>query len=124
MKKLIGLEGGTNETWFKVLGIKEATIKIYPSIKDGKVMSALETGFFEDFWKYKKEVVVPGYYAIVAGNAVCAAEGIKDALGRLEPKDGEYIDGDYKAIAVNPTCVEIYAAADFDEQVRRICDAG
>ncbi len=79
MINLIGMEGGHNETWFKVLDTKETTIKIYPSIKDGKVMSALETGLSQDFFKYK---------------------------------------------AVNPNCVEIWAVADYDKQVRRVCNAG
>jgi hypothetical protein len=111
MEKLIGLEGGHNETWFKVLDTKETTVKNYPSIKDGKVQSVLDVDM-DDFLRHKKEVVVSGHFAMVAGNAVCAAEGIKDALGT-----------EYSAVAVNPNCVEIYSVADYDEQVKRACES-
>jgi hypothetical protein len=110
MKRLIGLKGGNDATYFEVLDVKETTVKIYPSIKDGKVMSALETGLSHDFFKHKKEVAVLGYFATVAGNAVCAAEGIKDTLGI-----------GYKAIAVNPNCVEIYSCTDYNAELERVC---
>lgn len=112
MKKLIGLTGGENGTFFKVLDVRAATVKIYPSIKDGKVMSVLDVGFSQDFWKYKKEIAVPGHSATIAGNAVCAASHIADILEGC------------KAIAVNPFTVEVYSIADYNEQVRRVCDAG
>jgi hypothetical protein len=105
MKTLIGLTGGENGTFFEVLDVKETTVKIYPSIKEGKVLSVLEVGLSQDFWKYKKEVAVPGYYATVAGNAVCAASEITDTL-----------DG-YKAIAVNPFTVEVYSIADYERGI-------
>ncbi|MDD3921445.1 MAG: hypothetical protein PHO41_09770 [Eubacteriales bacterium] len=111
MKNIMGLEGGSNATWFKVLAIQDTTVKVYPSIKDGKVLSVLEVGFSDDFWKYKKEVAVKGHYAIVQGNAVCAAEGILDVLGW----------DDYKAVAVAPTFVEIYSCADYNAELERVC---
>lgn len=109
MENLIELKGGSNGTWYKVLDVKETTVKIYPSIKEGKVMSALEVGLSMDFFKYKKEVAVPGHYATVAGNAVCAEEGIKDALGM-----------GYKAVAVAPAFVEIYTVADYNAELERV----
>lgn len=112
MKKLIGLEGGHDNTWFKVLDVKDTAVKIYPSIKNGKVQSVLDVDM-DDFLRHKKEFVVSGHFATVAGNAVCAAEGIKDTFG-----------AEYTAIAVNPHCVEIYSIAAYDEQVRRVCNAG
>jgi len=123
MEKLIGLKGGSDATYFEVLDVKETTVKIYPSIKDGKVMSALEVGLSPDFFKYKKEVAVPGHFATVAGNAVCAAEGIMDFL-EGEPLEKRY-DGEfsakYRAIAVNPNCVEIYSCADYNAELERVC---
>jgi len=126
MEKLISLEGGHNGTWFKVLDTKETTVKIYPSIKDGKVLSVLETGFSQDFWKYKKEVAISGHFAMVAGNAVCAAEGILDFLegSTMDERYGSQFNAKYKAQAINPNCVEIWAIADYNEQVRRVCNAG
>lgn len=123
MKNIIGLKGGSDATFFEVLDVKETTVKIYPSIKNGKVLSPLEVALDEEFFKHKKEVAIPGHYAVVAGNAVCAAEGIKDFLegAPLEKRhDGEFA-AKYKAIAVNPNCVEIYAVADYNEQVERVC---
>lgn len=122
MKKLIGLKGGSDATYYAVLGVKETTVKIYPSIKDGKVMSALEVGLSPDFFKYKKEVAVPGHYAVVAGNAVSAAEGIKDFLegAPLEKRyDGEF-SAKYAAVAVNPNCVEIYTVSDYNAELERV----
>lgn len=113
MKNIIGLEGGTNGTWFKVLAIQDTTVKVYPSIKNGKALSVLDVGFSDDFWKYKKEIAVPGYYAIVAGNAVCAADGILDALG-----------DDYRAVAVAPTFVEIYSCVNYNAELERVCSNG
>ncbi len=113
MKKLIGLTGGENETFFKTLDVKECTVNIYPSIKNGKVQSALDVAMDKDFFKCKKEVAIPGHYAVVTGNAVSAAVYIERHLGNS-----------YKAIAVNPYTVEIYAIADYNEQVRRVCNAG
>jgi hypothetical protein len=105
---IIGLKGGNDSTYFEVLDVKETIVKIYPSIKDGKVLSVLDTGFSADFWKHKKEVPVPGNYAIVAGNAVCAASGIIGALGAA-----------YKAIAVSPATVEFYRAADYELELAK-----
>ncbi len=123
MKKLIGLKGGSDATYFEVLDVKETTVKIYPSIKNGKVLSDLEVGLSQDFFKYKKEVAVPGHFAIVAGNAVCAEEGIMDFLegAPLEKRhDGEFI-AKYNAVAVNPNCVEIYGCADYNAELERVC---
>jgi|LSQX01.3.fsa_nt_gb hypothetical protein len=123
MKNIIGLKGGSDATFFEVLDVKETTVKIYPSIKDGKVMSALEVGLSQDFFKYKKEIAIPGHYAVVAGNAVCAADGILDVLEGvpLDVRNSGQFAAKYKAIAVNPNCVEIYAVADYNEQVERVC---
>lgn len=111
MEKFIGMTGGENETFFKVLDVKETIVKIYPSIKNGKIQSALDVAMDEEFFKHKKEIAIPGYYAIVSGNAVSAGVYISDALG-----------SEYKATAVNPNCVEIWTVADYDEQVRRVCN--
>jgi hypothetical protein len=111
MQNLIGLTGGKDATFFEVLDIKNTVIKRYPSVKNGKVQSALEAALDTEFYKHKKEISMPGHYATVAGNAVSAEAAIIEALG-----------GKYKAFAVSPTCVEIWAIADYDEQVRRVCD--
>jgi hypothetical protein len=111
MKKLIGLTGGKDATYFEVLDVKNTVIKTYPSIKNGKALSALEVVLNPELYKYKKEISTPGHYATVAGNAVSAEAAIMEALG----------DG-YKAFAVSPTCVEIWAIADYNEQVRRACN--
>jgi hypothetical protein len=124
MQKLIGLEGGSNGTWFKVLDVKEAMIKNYPSIKSGKIQSPLDVAMDAEFFKYKKEVVVPGYFATIAGNAVCAAEGIMDFLEGVPHEvryNGEFVSK-YAAVAVNPNCVDIWLVSDYDEQVRRACN--
>ncbi len=112
MKKLIGLKGGSDATYFDVLGIKETVVKAYPSIKNGKVQSPLDVAMDAEFFKHKKEVSVPGYYAVVSGNAVSAEVYIMEALGDK-----------FKAMAVNPNCVQIWAVADYNEQVRRVCNA-
>lgn len=112
MKKLIGLTGGENETFFKVLDVKETVVKSYPSIKNGKVQSPLDVAMDAEFFKHKKEVSVPGYYAVVSGNAVSAEVAIMETLG-----------DEYRAMAVNPNCVQIWAVADYNEQIRRVCNA-
>lgn len=111
---LLRLESGTNGTWCKILDVKKVdNIKIYPSIKNGKVMSALDVDFWDDFYKHKVEVVFPGYALLVQGNGVCAAEDIKDKLGN-----------DYKAISVSPECVEVYKKSDYESAINNIIKGG
>ncbi len=126
MKKLVGLEGGTNDTWFKILDVKKASINIYPSIKDGKVMLNVvmdDVVMDAEFFKNKKKVNIPGHYAIVAGNAVCAAEGILDALEgvTLEKRYDVNFTPKYRAIAVNPNGVEIWEIADYEAELKKVC---
>lgn len=104
---LVNLENGTNGTWYKILDVKPvADIKRYPSIKNGKVMSVLDIGFSIDFFKYKVEVVMPGYLVLLQGNGVCAAEDIKDILG-----------DNYKAMSVSPNYIEIYAKSHYESAI-------
>jgi hypothetical protein len=93
MNKLINLEGGYNETYFKVLGCRESEIVYYPAIKDGKEMTPFEFKTFDEYVKHKTKVVADGYVLTVTGNAVCA--------------EAKLMEMGYKASAVNPTTVEV-----------------
>ena len=111
---LVGFEGGSNGTWYKILDVKSVdNIKTYPSIKNGKLLSVLDEGFCEDFFKHKVEVVMPGYLVLLQGNGVCAAEDIKVMLGE-----------NYKAMSVSPNYVEVYAKSYYESAIDNIIKAG
>lgn len=111
---LVGSENGNNGTWYKILDVKSVdNIKMYPSVKNGKVLSVLDVGLSADFFKHKVEIVMHGYLVLLQGNGVCAAEDIKDMLGK-----------DYEAMSVSPNYVEVYKKADYESGINNAIKAG
>ena len=97
MKKLIGMKGGQDSTYFEVLeSVKVDNIVWHPSIKDGVEIKYTLCGTEEEhkeYWANKQEVIYLGYRLLVAGNAVSAEMALQD-MG-------------YNATAVSPDTVEI-----------------
>ena len=97
MKKLIGLKGGSDGTFFEILASEETELIKYPSIKDGKEIP-YELGMSEkehDEWiANKQKVTYRGHQLAVAGNPVCAEAALKE-MG-------------YDAFSSTPTTVDIY----------------
>lgn len=99
MKKLIGLKGGSDETFFEIIASQECELVKYPSIKDGKEVK-FELGMSEselaEFMANKQKVTYRGHRLTVAGNPVCAEPALQE-MG-------------YDAFASTPTTVDIYDA--------------
>jgi hypothetical protein len=92
ISKIIGIEGGHDATYYKVLGVEgEGVTSYWPSIKDGEILSFDHP----EYWDYKVKRTRRTVRVIVAGNAVCAEEAIRQTLG-------------CKAMATQPYTVEIY----------------
>lgn len=94
--KVIGLEGGSDATWFKVLaesGRGEA--KYYPAVVDGEIKSWVDFPNFDDYLAAKVERTRSIIRFTVAGNAVVAEDAISKLL-------------DCKALAGSPTSVDVY----------------
>lgn len=93
---VIGLEGGQNSTWFKVLGEEgRDKTKYYPAIVDGKEMQWSDFASLNDYLAHKVERERETIRFTVAGNAVVAEEAIARALG-------------CKTLATSPTTVDAY----------------
>lgn len=96
IKKVIGLEGGKDSTWFKVLAESErGETKYYPAIKDGKEIGYFDCKNLDEYLALKQERTRRTIRVTVAGNAVCAEDAISAALGCL-------------AMSTTPTTVDIY----------------
>jgi hypothetical protein len=105
-KKLVGLKGGSDATFFEVLQVLPATITTYPSVKDGKLVSWAEMDS-NDLMKYKKKITIDGYNATVTGNAVMAEKMIEKAL-----------NDECSAFAIGPNTVQIYKKSDFENAIK------
>ena len=94
--KVIGLEGGSDSTWFRVLAEEgRGMSKYYPAVVDG-----IERGWseFADLDEYLAHKVMRERETVrltVAGNPVVAEEAISRVLG-------------CKALSTSPTTVDVY----------------
>lgn len=96
ISKVIGLEGGSDSTWFKVLAEEErGKTKYYPAIVDGVEMPYSAFADIDDYLAAKVERERETIRLTVAGNPVMAEDAISRILG-------------CKAIAASPTTVDVH----------------
>ena len=94
--KIIGLEGGSDSTWFRVLAESgRGESKYYPAVVDGIVKSYSEFKSIDEYFAAKVEQTRSTIQFTVAGNAVCAEDAISNLLG-------------VKALAVSPNTVNVF----------------
>lgn len=94
--KVIGLEGGQDSTWFKVLSeVGRDKTKYWPAVVDGVEVGRSDFASWDDYWAHKVERERETIRFLVAGNAVVAEEAIAHMLG-------------CKALATMPTTVDAY----------------
>lgn len=95
-ESIIGLEGGRDGTWFKVLAEQgRGETKYYPAIKDGEEVSYFDCKSLDEYMSLKQERTRITIRVTVSGNAVCAEDAIRIALG-------------CNAVAATPNTVDIY----------------
>lgn len=93
---VVGLEGGSNATWFKVLGESwRGNTKYYPAVVDGVERGWSEFSSIDDYLAAKVERERETIRLTVAGNPVVAEDAISRLLG-------------CKALATTPTSIEVY----------------
>lgn len=94
--KVIGLEGGNDATWFKVLAEEGRGVsKYYPAVVDGVERGWSEFRSLDDYLAAKVERERTTIRLTVAGNPVVAEDAISQLLG-------------CKALAASPTTVDVY----------------
>lgn len=99
--KVIGLEGGSNATWFKVLAEQErGKSKYYPAVVNGVEKGWSEFKSLDDYLAAKVERERETIRLTVAGNPVVAEEAIARILG-------------CKALSNSPTTVDVYPEQPF-----------
>lgn len=96
IKKIIGMEGGHNGTWYRVIAeIGRGQTSYYPAIKNGKEASMSDFASWDEYCKHKIKCKRETIRVCIAGNAVCA----EIAIGRTLR---------CKALAVQSNIVDIY----------------
>lgn len=96
ISKIVGLEGGSDATWFKVLAEQgRGKSKYYPAVVDGIERGWSEFKSLDDYLAAKVERERETIRLTVAGNPVVAEEAIARALG-------------CKATSTSPTTVDVY----------------
>jgi len=96
IEQVIGLEGGIDSTWFKILGVAgRGTSKYYPAIVDGVERGWSEFTSLDDYFAHKVERERETIRLTVAGNPVVAEEAVSRLLG-------------CKALSTSPTTVDVY----------------
>jgi hypothetical protein len=97
MKKLIGLKGGQDATFWEIISSQECELVKYPSIKNGKEVPftlGMSDAELQEFMANKQKVGYHGYRLIIAGNPICAEDTLKE-MG-------------YDAFSNAPNSVDIY----------------
>lgn len=93
---VIGLEGGSGATWFKVLAEEgRGKTKYYPAIVDGVEMPYSAFASIDDYLAAKVMRERETIRLVVTGNAVMAEDAVSRVLG-------------VKAIAIGPTSVDVH----------------
>lgn len=106
IKKLIGMSGGTDQTYFQILEEQSLGEKsVFPSIKDGKKLSILDVGSAE-YFAHKVERKVFAVQFLVMGNPIAA----EHALTRQG----------IRALAIAPHILEVYPNAGMTMRVHVI----
>jgi len=96
VEQVIGLEGGQNATWFRVLAEEgRGMTKYFPAVKDGVELGFSEFDSLDDYLAHKVERERMTIRLTVAGNAVAAEDAIMRVLG-------------CQALAASPTTVDVY----------------
>lgn len=94
--KVIGLEGGSNGAWFKILGEEgRGETPYYPAVVDGVEKSYSDFPNLDDYFAAKVKRTRLTIRLTVSGNAVSAEEAVRSALG-------------CHAMATGPTTVDVY----------------
>lgn len=101
ISKVVGLEGGSDATWFKVLAEQGRGVsKYYPAIVDGVEKGWSEFKSLDDYLAAKVEQERETIRLTVAGNPVVAEEAIARILG-------------CKAMSTSATTVDVYPEQPF-----------
>lgn len=101
ISEVIGLEGGNDATWFKVLMESgRGKTKYYPAVVDGVERGWSEFKSLDDYLAAKVERERETIHLTVAGNPVVAEEAISRILG-------------CKSLATTPTTVDVYPEQPF-----------
>lgn len=96
ISKVIGLEGGSDATWFKVLAESgRGTTKYYPAVVNGIERGWSEFKSLDDYLAHKVEKERETIRLTVTGNPVVAEDAISRLLG-------------CKALATAPNTVDVY----------------
>jgi len=96
ISKVIGMQGGKDSTYFKILAEEgRGKTKYYPAIVDGVEKFWSDFADLDDYLAAKVEREREAIRVTVAGNAVSAEDAISIVLG-------------CKALAGSPTTVDIY----------------
>ena len=96
INKIIGLEGGKDACYFKILAEEgRGKTKYWPSIKDGKEISMFGPGGYDEYLKYKTERERETIRVVVSGNPCCAQDVVRNILG-------------CKCLAIGPTSLDIF----------------
>lgn len=96
ISEVIGIEGGKDATWFRVLGEQgRGATRYYPAIKDGREVSYFDFDSLEDYVAHKVERERETVRLTIAGNPVVAEDVISAMLG-------------CKALSTGPTTVDVY----------------
>lgn len=96
ISKVIGLEGGSNGTWFKILAEEgRGESPYYPAIVNGVEKSYSDFDDIDDYFAAKVKRTRLTIRLTVSGNAVSAEEAVRSGLG-------------CHAISAGPTTVDVY----------------
>jgi hypothetical protein len=97
IQKIIGLEGGENGCFFKILGEEcRGKTKYWPSVgPDGQEISVCGPRGYDYYLAHKIERERETIRVIVSGNPCCAADEVSKILG-------------CKCLAVGPTSLDIF----------------
>lgn len=95
ISKVIGIEGGKNGTWFRIIAEEgRGETAYYPSIIDGREVRWSEVDF-DTYMAHKIKVMRPMVRLVVAGNPICAEDVARNMLG-------------CNAMATGPTTLDVY----------------
>ena len=94
-KKIVGVKGGTNETFFEILAVEnEGETEYYPCIIDGRQVMWSEVDF-NTYMANKVKRIRRTVRLVVAGNAVSAEDVVRGILN-------------CNALAIGPTSLDVY----------------
>lgn len=108
ISKVIGMEGGSNSTWFKVLSEEgRGKTKYYPAVVNGVVKSYHDFKNLDDYLAAKQERERETIRLTIAGNPVMAEDAISKVLK-------------CKSLSTAPHSVDVYP----DEPMNEYAAAG